>query len=236
MTRSTKYAFDTRGLALKKRLFLAIGPFLVGTLLRTLFATNRKILIGIENWDAMHAKKQPFLLALWHENAPILLPKFGQDEIHALVSQSYDGEIATRLIARFGVDAMRGSSSKGGREALGEMIVKAPNLKALGLTVDGPRGPRRKVKPGIAIIAQHTGLPILPIVSIATKSIRVRSWDRMCIPKPFGKYVIAVGEPILAPCDPGTDAVKEITHEVEVALNSLQEEIEAQYGIDAELA
>ncbi len=235
MTEQTPTAFDTKNLPFKKRLILAIAPIFIAALLRLLFATNRKVYIGIEHWDALLEQKQPFLIPVWHENAPVLLPQFGQNNIHALVSQSYDGEVTTRLLARFGVDTMRGSSSKGGRQALEEMIKKAPHIQALGLAIDGPRGPRRKAKSGIAVISQHTGLPIVPIASISTRSIRVRSWDRMCIPKPFGTCIFAVGKPIAPTSDTGADAVREKTREVELALNTLQEDIEAQYGIDAQL-
>lgn len=226
---------DQRELPLQKRLTLALAPVLLGLLVRFLYATNKKIEVNRKHWDELIASGKPFLVPCWHETGAIILPHFAGDRMQSLTSKSFDGEIAARYIAQFGVKCIRGSSSRGGMNALNEMVRNAPDLVALGFTVDGPRGPRREAKPGLAMLSQRTGLPLLPIASTATKSFRLKSWDRMCIPKPFGTYIIAVGKPIDPP-EPGSiDAVKKKTEEITLALNALHDQIETDHGIDARL-
>jgi lysophospholipid acyltransferase (LPLAT)-like uncharacterized protein len=148
---------------------------------------------------------------------------------------SFDGAIAAALLGRFGVETLRGSSSSGGRKALAEMVKRVQTMKALGMTIDGPRGPRRVAKPGMAALSQRAELPILPIASVATKSIRLRSWDRTCLPKPFGTYVYAIGEAIAPAISSDRDCINEKSLEIQARLNELQEQIESEYSIDAQL-
>lgn len=236
MTSSSDASFDSGALPFKKRLILALGPPLAGFLCATLLRLNRKTSVNQQRWDELIASGQPFLVAVWHENAMLLLPRFGQDRIDALTSKSFDGELAARLLAQFNVGAFRGSSSRGGAEALRAMVNGAKDLKALGITVDGPRGPRRNAKPGIAVLSMRTQLPVLPLAATATRSIRLGSWDRTCIPKPFGRFVFSVGE-LIEPADPDADrdVVREKTLEIESKLNAIQLEIEAEYGVDPKL-
>lgn len=234
MTSSGGASFDMRGLPFKKRLILALAPFLAGGLLRLLYLLNRKTTRNPEVWDRQMASGESALVAVWHENFPALLPRFAEAEIDALTSQSFDGELAARLIGQFGVGAFRGSSTRGGVEALNAMVRGAHDLKALGLTIDGPRGPRRRAKPGIAVLSMRTQLAVIPIAATATRSFRPRSWDRTCVPYPFGRYVFAVGEPIAPPPENSDqDVVRQKAKEIEDALNALQQEIEAEYGVNA---
>ena len=236
MTTSGDTSLDARSLSFKKRLILRAGPPLAAGITRLLFYLNRKTTINGEFWvDAMRSGS-PILVAVWHENALTLLPKFAENRIDALTSKSYDGELAARLLGQFSVGAFRGSSSRGGAEALNAMVKGAHDLKALGLTIDGPRGPRRKAKPGIAVLSMRTQLPILPLAATATKSIRPNNWDRTCIPKPFGHFIYKVGELIEPPVDGShRDVIREKTLEVEAKLNALQAEIESEYGVDPKL-
>ena len=223
-------------LKFSQKLALSIGPFLIATFLRVMFWLNRNAIIKGENIiKDLFLAKEPILVAIWHENAAMLIPKFAQDNIHALASRSRDGEIGARMVKHFGVDCVRGSSSKGGSEALSEIVKVAPNVKALGITVDGPRGPRRKTKPGIVILSQRTGYPIIPVAASATKTLRAKSWDRMCIPLPFGKYLYAIGDPIAPAASDDRAVIAAKMIEVDEKMNALQDFIESEYGIDPQM-
>ena len=222
-------------LPFKKRLLLKTLPIVASGLVRSLYATNRIVETGREHWTELEEKGQPFLFSVWHETVAVTLPRFGLKGVHALTSLSFDGAIAAALIERFGVETLRGSSSRGGRAALAEMVKRAPNIKVIALTIDGPRGPRRVAKPGMAALSQRTGLPILPIAGTATKSIRLRSWDRTCIPKPFGTYVYAIGEAVAPAESSDRDCIDAKSLELQTRLNELQEKIELEYGIDPQL-
>lgn len=233
MTSTETASFDARKLSFKKRVILFVAPILAGLLVRTLYLLNRKSTQNPDIWNDLLTDGEPFLCGVWHENFVTLLPRFGEDKIDALTSRSFDGELAARLLARFGLGSFRGSSSRGGAEALNAMVKKARNLKVLGLTIDGPRGPRRCAKPGIAILSMRTQLRVVPLAATATRCIRLKSWDRTCIPLPFGRYVYAIGDPI-DPLPQGSDrdAVRAKTQEIESALNAMQAAIESEYRID----
>jgi lysophospholipid acyltransferase (LPLAT)-like uncharacterized protein len=222
-------------LKLSHKLALAIGPRIIAIWLKILLLLNKSVIKGENRLDTYLDQDEPILAAVWHENAAMLIPKFAAKDIHALASHSRDGEIGARMLKCFGVDCVRGSSSKGGSEALSEMVKLAPNVKALGISIDGPRGPRRKSKPGIVVLSQRTGFSILCVAATATKTRRAKSWDRMCIPRPFGKWVYAIGDLIPPPVSDDRDAIDAKIREVEEAMDKLQNSIESEYGIDAQL-
>lgn len=201
-------------------------------MVRFLYATNRVVETGREHWDALEEEGQSFLLPVWHETAAIVLPHLGKAGLHVLVSKSFDGELGTELIKRFGLEAFRGSSSRGGKEAMTAMVKDAANIKALAMAIDGPRGPRRVAKSGMAVLSQRTGFPLLPVASGATKAWRLGSWDKTNIPKPFGTYVFAIGEAIAPAESADRECIEAKTLEIQTKLNALQEGIEAEHGID----
>ncbi len=147
----------------------------------------------------------------------------------AMFSRSADGELAARCLAPFGLGAARGSTGKGGRRALDELLdwVRRGVIDHPALTVDGPRGPWRVVKPGVVELARALGRPVLPVSFSATRVWTLRSWDRMVLACPFARVVAAVGEPVtVAPDEP----VEIATARVAAALDALTE------ALDLELA
>jgi lysophospholipid acyltransferase (LPLAT)-like uncharacterized protein len=117
----------------------------------------------------------------------------------ALVSASKDGALLARILEDFGVQAVRGSSSRRGPQALLELTTWADRGYDLAITPDGPRGPCYGVQEGVMSLAQLTSLPVVPVSCELRPKIRLRSWDRFQIPFPFGKCVIRFGEPIRVP-------------------------------------
>ena len=236
MTSPPNSVTPKKPLKLSQKLILIFAPRLLATLLRSFYFLSRESFHGSEKLDTLLEADEPILVAVWHESASILIPKFAAQGIHALASQSRDGELGARLLKCFGVECVRGSSSRGGSQALNEMVNLGPDVKALGITIDGPRGPRRKSKPGIVVLAQRTGHSILPVAASATKSIRAKSWDRACIPLPFGRYVYAIGDLIPPPESNDPEVMSAKILEVETIMNNLQEALEAEFGIDPHLA
>jgi lysophospholipid acyltransferase (LPLAT)-like uncharacterized protein len=139
----------------------------------------------------------PYVLALWHGRLiGSLMDNFDTGAV-AMVSRSNDGALAAGVAEQLGIVAARGSSSRGGREALSEMedLVRGSAVLFGALTVDGPRGPWRQVKAGIVTLARRLQVPLVPITSSCRRAWVLRSWDRMVLPKPFSKVVVAYGEP-----------------------------------------
>ena len=90
------------------------------------------------------------------------------------------------------------------------------------MTVDGPRGPRQKCKPGVVLVARDTGSPILPVVAVANRYWEFNSWDRFKIPKPFTKIVMLYGEPISIEAGASNQRVDEICEKVTDSLKLLE--------------
>jgi lysophospholipid acyltransferase (LPLAT)-like uncharacterized protein len=117
-------------------------------------------------------------------------------QIAVLVSEHGDGEIIARILTEFGFRLVRGSSSRGAARAL---IAVDRELEAgydVGITPDGPRGPRHSVAPGALLAAHRAGVRILPLAAKASTSWQLGSWDRFMIPKPFARVTIAYGNPV----------------------------------------
>ena len=139
----------------------------------------------------------PVIFAFLHGEQFILYHHHRRQKIAIMTSLSRDGEIQSNIIKRFGYSPVRGSSTFGGQRALVEMIRKVRQGFSSAFAVDGPKGPIYQVKPGIILLAQKTGRPIVPI-SVAVKNywLLSRTWDRYQLPKPFSRAVVVYGQPI----------------------------------------
>lgn len=176
--------------------------FLGGLILKWLAFSFDKTFLQIEN-KIKAAKFHPhgaYINGIWHETAiASILGHLGED-FAPLVSQSKDGEYASRLFNYLGFRAIRGGSSKGGKEARAAMKIFFDQGIYSGIAVDGPRGPRRDVKPGLISMAKNSQVMLLPMVALPEKFWMLRkSWDQMKIPKPFSRIVVVYGQPIHVP-------------------------------------
>jgi lysophospholipid acyltransferase (LPLAT)-like uncharacterized protein len=198
--------------------------FLAYVVVRVLTATLRIRHVGQEHIDST----PQYILAFWHAQ---LMPVLGRSRwrkpITVMVSRSDDGELIAQVLARFGVESARGSSSRGGGAALRDMLRDAREGKNIVFTPDGPRGPACVVKEGVIYAAKASGLPIVPL-ACATRSRRLLgSWDRMMLPYPFTRGAIVYGEPLAVPRD---GDVEEWRILLENRLNELTAEAERLTG------
>jgi lysophospholipid acyltransferase (LPLAT)-like uncharacterized protein len=116
--------------------------------------------------------------------------------IGVLVSPSDDGGLAKRALDKFRYQVVRGSLSKRGATAMREMHELLTADGQLVITPDGPRGPRHSINTGAAWLARATGVPIIPVSTAMSRAWRFKSWDRMCIPKPFARVLVHYGDPV----------------------------------------
>ena len=145
------------------------------------------------------------LWALWHETILMSVWYHRRQKVRVMISASRDGELISAIARLFGYVPVRGSSSKGGKEAAAEMVDNLKEGKRSAITPDGPRGPRRQLKLGVVTIARLSGRPVVPFTFEAEKCWRLKSWDRFIIPKPFSRAVFVYGEPIRIPAEGGED-------------------------------
>ncbi len=182
-----------------KKIIEDIVIFLLPYYLKILMKTSRVIYLNKEYIEPYLKEKKPFILSLWHCNAftgPILIRNM---DLYILISQSRDGELINRIVKRFNNHSVRGSSSRGGIQALKVLIKIAREGKRILITPDGPRGPAFKLQPGIITLASQTGIPIIPFHHESIKQKKAKSWDAMRIPSLFNTIIVSYGEPIFIP-------------------------------------
>ena len=169
-------------------------------LVRCLSATYR---VTVENEaieQAVFARGERPIYALWHQRwfaGITYVPSRCRPVI--MISRSRDGEFISGTIEKLGWRTVRGSSSRGGREAFRELRKSLDDGYSVAHIVDGPRGPFGEIKPGLIQLARMTGMPVLPSV-ISPESVQMfRSWDRFMIPRPFSRIVVRYEDPIYIP-------------------------------------
>lgn len=141
-----------------------------------------------------------FIYAFWHEY--LLLPAqfFARTNAHVLISQHADGQLIAEACRHMGIRVVRGSTTRGGAGALLRMLEIAQKSH-LAITPDGPRGPRRRVQPGLVYLAARTGLPVVAAGFACRRPWRMRSWDRFALPRPWSLGTGVTTEPIHVPAD-----------------------------------
>jgi len=142
------------------------------------------------------------LYALWHGDLWHAAYAMRRQETSVLVSTHRDGELIARVISLLGYGLVRGSSTRGGAQALREIARVARDDRGdLGFTIDGPKGPARRTKDGILYAASRSGLPIVPIGVWVDRAWRARSWDRLRIGKPFARVAVVLGDELRIPAE-----------------------------------
>lgn len=164
----------------------------------------------------------PVIWVFWHNclfASPLTKKRYsGSAPASALASASKDGAVIESVVSSFGVDTVRGSSSRRGVAALIALKKALKQGQHLFITPDGPRGPRYKLQPGVIKLAQSSGAAIVPVCFEYSSSWRLNSWDRFHIPKPFSRVSVYVGGAIHVPAELSDDEFESYRQKVENAL------------------
>ena len=189
--------------------------------------------------DMLGMKTPPAILAFWHGRQltlPWIYRRFrGLDrgkKLYTLMSHHSDGRIAKRVAGAYGLESIAGSSSRGGMPAVRQLIRTIQSGHDIGISPDGPRGPRRTVASlGVIEIARLSGAPIFPVAYSANRLWKLtRSWDRAVFPKPFAHVVGVCAEPILVPREASPDEVKAFAETLRAKLNEATDYADACVG------
>jgi lysophospholipid acyltransferase (LPLAT)-like uncharacterized protein len=164
--------------------------------IRILGRTVRWEVEGWENYRKAELAGKRIIYTVWHGRIFPAIYFWRNRGIVVMTSQHKDGEYIARVIRRFGFGAARGSSSRGGKRALVEMIRELRGNKDVGFTIDGPRGPCYVAKPGAVWVAAKTGAAVFPFHISAEKKWVLHSWDHFLIPKPFTRARVLMAPPI----------------------------------------
>ena len=206
------------------------GAWLVFIFLRSLALTLRFNWGGCSNMIA-RPPAGPMIFCIWHNRLGFCMEAYRKfntvsprQGMAAMVSASKDGGFLAAILERFGVQPVRGSSSRRGPQALLELTTWAERGLDLAITPDGPRGPCYQVQEGVMALAQLTGLPIVPFSCHAVWKIQLKSWDKFQIPLPFSRCEMSAGEPIYIPRDISAAGRERLRQQVERSLNELGRE------------
>jgi lysophospholipid acyltransferase (LPLAT)-like uncharacterized protein len=182
--------------------------------IRALRATVRLRYHEAAGIRAAEREGRHFILAFWHRHLLLMPYGYRGRRISVLVSQSRDGELIARTVARLGIDSSRGSTTRGGMAGMRALLRKAGEGYDLAFTPDGPKGPASVVQPGVILAAMATGLPIQPVAMAASRCRRLRSWDRFVLPLPGARVHFVYGEPLAVPRRGGPDEAAEAAVEL----------------------
>ncbi len=167
--------------------------------IRLYAATFRLKVENEKHWQAMRNENQAVILVTWHQqffSAIGHFKKYARYNPGLMISRSRDGDLISGVARRSGWRTPRGSSSRGGKAAMAEMISHL-NTHGFGAHIlDGPTGPMGKVKPGIIKMALQTNAVLVPFFTDADRAWFFNSWDRFMIPKPFARVRLRFLDPI----------------------------------------
>ncbi|WP_439580615.1 lysophospholipid acyltransferase family protein [Elioraea sp.] len=207
---------------------LALGAAAIAAWLRLVHRTTRWRIEGREHVRAVWESGIPAIGAFWHDQLPLMVftwtQRFpgergpGAMRCIVLVSRHRDGRLIGDVISRLGVEALHGSTARGGFEAFRELQRLLAEGHSVVITPDGPRGPRRVAQPGVARLAALTGAKVLPLGVAVSRRKVLETWDRVAIPLPFGRGAMVYGAPVaVAPDADGPAVLAEIAAAMDAA-------------------
>ena len=189
------------GISWHNPILLRLIPPLAALLIKLLMFSCRVVRVeGKERGrEALGRSGGRAVYATWHQRMSYHFHYFGSRHLTIMISQSRDGEYATRVAKWLGFKNVRGSSTRGGPDALKELIQELKKGEIGGMLADGPLGPPRVAKIGSVIMARDAEVPLICVLWGADRCWIFNSWDRYLVPKPFARIVIYYAEPIWVP-------------------------------------
>ena len=172
-----------------------VVPFLGSILIRLLYLTNKKVFHVSNTLD-----NEPKIFACWHGEL-LMLPYLyfhyrKEANAKVVISSHFDGKLISQTVQYFGLDTISGSSNKNPARALIQALKTLKDGTDIGITPDGPKGPRHEVSDGVVIMAQKTGAKVVLLNIKPSKYWQLNSWDKFIIPKPFGTLHYYATEPL----------------------------------------
>jgi lysophospholipid acyltransferase (LPLAT)-like uncharacterized protein len=189
------------------------------------------------NHDALRRAREEYgqyILAFWHSRFVMMPYVYPDKKIVVLISLHRDAEMLGRILDRFGLEVARGSSTAGGARGVREVVRRVRNGYDVGIAPDGPRGPRRRVQPGVITLARLTGLPVVPTTFSARPARRLRSWDRTLVPVPFGRGLFVCGDPLTVPREADRAEQERLRSDLEREIDRVTDLADTSVGLGVE--
>lgn len=212
----------------------ALAPRAAYVYIRLLRATMR---LEYDNQNVLSCARREhgqYILAFWHSRFVMMPYVYPGDRIVVMVSRHRDSRMLGRILERFGFGLAYGSSTTGGVQALRDVLRRVRDGSDVGITPDGPRGPRRRIKPGVVALARLTGLPVVPVAFSARPARRLGSWDRTLLPAPFSRGLFVYGEPRFVPREADDAEQERLRRSLEAEMDRLTDLADTRIGLDVE--
>lgn len=193
---------EKRGFTIRQRIVLWLITWAAYLAIRLIGPTLRYSISWEEEPsppDAIFEK--PVIYSFWHRAVFPATWMWRKQGIAVMVSTSFDGEYIARISEKFGFVAVRGSSSRGGAEALLGMKSEVERGATVAFTIDGPRGPKYVAKPGPVRLAKITSVPMAAFYVALRDPWVLKTWDEFMIPKPFSKALVRLSRKTVVPAD-----------------------------------
>jgi len=217
---------------IRKPALRAAACWLTARYIRLVRTLGRWSIEGTEIPEKLLAANQPFLVAFWHGRLLMMSEAWPyKTPFNMVVSQHRDGQLIARTIGHLGFGSILGSTTQGGSTVMRAMLRALKAGECVGLTPDGPQGPRMRATPGIVQVARLAGVPIVPIAFTARPSKLVNSWDRLMVPLPFCRGIIRWGKPLEVARDADEAAVRDAVKLLEDRLNQLVHDLDETFGL-----
>jgi lysophospholipid acyltransferase (LPLAT)-like uncharacterized protein len=208
----------TLGQRIILRIIIAAGSGFI-----RLIGPTLRVCISREEGAQETVGQRPLILSFWHACIIPATYLFRDVGIRVMSSNSYDGEYMGRIIHKFGFVAVKGSSSRNAVRALLGLRRALQQSWSVAFSIDGPRGPRYKVKPGPVALARSSAVA-MSTFHIAVESAWVlNTWDRLIIPKPFSRVLMRFGKLIPVPADASDEDIARHQQELQDSLDRICE-------------
>ena len=212
----------------KQRISLSLITGLAWLLVRLIGPTLR-FHVTVEEGGPPGGWIQPAVWVFWHRSIVPATWFFRERRIAVMTSSSFDGEYIARIIRKFGFEAVRGSSTRGGVRALLGMHTVCEDGRTAAFTIDGPKGPRYVAKPGPVLLARNTQTPLVAFYLAVERAWVLDSWDRLMIPKPFSRVALHISRMMPVPKDADHEQLALYQAQMQAALDRVRESAEKEF-------
>lgn len=216
---------------LRSDVAVAIACFVGAFYIRVVRYTGLWRIEGEHIPESFRISGRPFILAFWHGRL-LMMPYCWRhtDLVNMLISGHQDGRLISQTVRHFAIESVVGSTTRGGAQATRRLIRLMRDGGIVGITPDGPRGPRMRVGEGTVALARLSGAPIIPATFSASRRRVMKSWDRFVVALPFARGVFLWGKPIEVPRDANGETLEASRRALEDAMNELAGRADALMG------
>ncbi len=175
--------------------------------------------------------KTPVIIAFWH-NRLFLMPYSWPSKatFHMLISSHADGRLIAKTVKWHGISTVKGSSSKGGTDALRQLVRLIGDGNTVGITPDGPRGPRMRAGDGAIALARLSGAVLIPAAAATSRRRVLSTWDRLIVPLPFSRGACVWGDPITVTKDDTAEDLERLRKQFEDSLIAVSNRADSLVG------